>query len=119
MGKVVFRNNEYDVSDGLLDAYEKFVGEVTEEALENLWRYHSVYRVKEIQSELPSLMGTAVYNSVLLWENGFGSIVEYNPNGEICNVFRSVDEMISATNNPSSIYGFEFFDGLKEGLTRK
>lgn len=119
MGKVIFHNSEYDVNDGLLNAYEEYVGLITEEELESLWEYHSVFEKNNIQNELPQLMRTEIYNKTLLWESGFGGIIEYNPSGEICNVFRKVDDMISAIRGTSSIYGFEFYDGLKEGLTRK
>lgn len=119
MGKVTFHNSDYVVNDGLLNAYEEFVGQMTEEVLDTLWKYRSVYEGNNIQRELQELIVAEIYNRTLLWEKGFGGIIEYNPNGEIRNVFRSVDEMISAENDVSSIYGFEFYDGLKDGLTRK
>ena len=118
MGKITFHNSEYDINDGLLDVYEKVVGKITEENLDDLWKYHSVYEERNIQRELFRLMESEVFNRTLLWKTGLGGIVEYNANGKIQNIFRSVDEMILAEYGTCSIYGFEFYDGLKEGLTR-
>lgn len=118
MGKIVFHNSMYDINDGLINAYKKYVGEITEESLEYLWKYHSVFEVNNVRNELPMLMGIEIHNRMLLWKNGFGGIIEYGPNGEIRNIFRSVEEMLSVVYSASSIYGFEFYDGQKEALTR-
>lgn len=119
MGKVVFQKREYEVADGLLKEFGKLEIEITEEYLESLWNYHSVYDTDRVQVELSKLMETAIYNSIYLWQNGMGGIIEYGPNGDIRNTYRTVDDMIANTNESTSIYGFECYNDQGNGITRK
>ena len=108
-------NTEIEVSKSYIDDYQKMGINLTEQYLNEIWNYHSVYYEGNVQSEISKLMRYDLEYKYLFLKNGLGSIIYYNSQGEPERYFDTfVDFYNFASENNSLTYGFEKFH--EEGI---
>jgi hypothetical protein len=115
MKTIGFRNSKITVSKAYIDDYEKIGINLTEQYLNEIWSYHSVYYGGNVQSEISQLMRYDLSYKYLFLKNGLGSIIYYNSQGEPDRYFDTfVDFYNFANENSNLTYGFEKFH--EEGI---
>lgn len=115
MKTISFCNTEIEVSKSYIDDYQKLGINLTEQYLNEIWNYHSVYYEGNVQREISLLMRYDLSYKYLLLKNGLGSIIYYNSQGKAERYFNTfVDFYSFASENSSLTYGFEKFH--EEGI---